>query len=423
MSASAPKLTTKTGGEVLTISTVPAQLEPASTPRWPTLHANALYGLAGDIVRALDPETEADPVAVLLNVLTMFGNVVGHVPHAWADHSRHHMNLFVAQVGKSSQARKGTALRVAGTVFERIDETWARERVFGGLSSGEGLINAVRDDPGGAEDKRFLASEEEFASVLKRMASEGNTLSAILRHAWDSGNIRTVTRNSPLRATDAHVSLVAHITDSELVRYLSSTEAANGFGNRFLWVCVRRSKLLPRGGGRSDLHELTTRLFNAVEWTRKQQRPFTKDDEAQDLWDERYAALTEERTGLLGDITARGAAHTLRLSMVYAAMDSSALIRADHLSAALAVWDYCDASAAYIFGDAIGDEVADRILAELRSAGTELSQDDLVNLFGRHKGRERLSSALATLKAAGRITQRSQATAGRPATLYALVAS
>jgi len=104
-------------------------------------------------------------------------------------------------------------------------------------------------------------------------------------------------------------------------------------------------------------------------------------------------------------------------------MDSSALIRADHLSAALAVWDYCDASAAYIFGDAIGDEVADRILAELRSAGTELSQDDLVNLFGRHKGRERLSSALATLKAAGRITQRSQATAGRPATLYALVAS
>ena len=41
---------------------------------WPTLHKNALYGLAGVLTLAIDPYTEADPVAMLLNILTAFGN-------------------------------------------------------------------------------------------------------------------------------------------------------------------------------------------------------------------------------------------------------------------------------------------------------------------------------------------------------------
>ena len=71
---------------------------------------------------------------------------------------------------------------------------------------------------------------------------------AVVRQAWDTGTLRTLTRNNPLTATDAHISIIGHITAEELRRHLTSTEAANGFANRFLWLPVRRSKQLPDGG-------------------------------------------------------------------------------------------------------------------------------------------------------------------------------
>jgi hypothetical protein len=51
-----------------------------------------------------------------------------------------------------------------------------------------------------------------------------------------------------MKATDSHVSIVGHVTKTELVRLLSDSDAHNGFANRFLWLCVRRSKILPFGG-------------------------------------------------------------------------------------------------------------------------------------------------------------------------------
>ena len=49
---------------------------------WPTLADEALHGIAGEIVKAIDPYTEADQVAVLLNVLTAFGNCLNAAAHA-----------------------------------------------------------------------------------------------------------------------------------------------------------------------------------------------------------------------------------------------------------------------------------------------------------------------------------------------------
>lgn len=73
-------------------------------------------------------------------------------------------------------------------------------------------------------------------AVLRVLRQETNTLSAIIRQAWDGGPLRTLTKNSPAKATNAHISIIGHITKNELCRYLSETEAGNGFGNRFLWL-------------------------------------------------------------------------------------------------------------------------------------------------------------------------------------------
>ena len=102
----------------------------------------------------------------------------------------------------------------------------------------------VPDDPG-VEDKRLLVVETEFSSVLKMLLRQGNILGEILRQAWDSGNLRLLTKNNAAKATGAHISLIGHITGDELLRCLSETDQANGFGNRILWPSVRRSKYLP----------------------------------------------------------------------------------------------------------------------------------------------------------------------------------
>src|SRR5207248_9491074 len=107
-------------------------------------------------------------------------------------------------------------------------------------------------DPG-VEDKRLLVVEPEFANVLKQTERQGNTLSAVLRQAWEAGKLRSLTKNSPAKATDAHVSIVGHITADELRRSLTATESADGSADRFRWFVARRAEALPEGGDRDGL--------------------------------------------------------------------------------------------------------------------------------------------------------------------------
>jgi hypothetical protein len=70
----------------------------------------------------------------------------------------------------------------------------------------------------------------------------------------------------------------------------------------------------------------------------------------------------------------------MRLSAIYALLDCSTTIEVEHHRAALALWNYCDRSARWIFQTATGDSRADRILLALRAAGrtsmtrTEISE-------------------------------------------------
>lgn len=229
---------------------------------WPApLEESALHGPAGRFIRTVEPHSEADPAALLGQFLQAFGSAVGPRPHFLAESDRHGVNLNAVFVGDTAKGRKGTSWGHVRRVIVAADPDW-NDRIMAGLSSGEGLIWQVRDpivhrDPikekgrvvgyeevvadEGVKDKRLLVFEGEFASVLRVCSRNGNTLSAVIRNAWDTGNLRTLTKNSPANASGAHISIVGHITRDELLRYLEDTEAANGFGNRFLWFCVRRS--------------------------------------------------------------------------------------------------------------------------------------------------------------------------------------
>jgi hypothetical protein len=115
---------------------------PATTvaPEWPAMDPAAYYGFAGEVVKTIGPHSEADPNAILLQLLTCAGNVIGRTAHYQVESDRHHANLFTVLVGASSKARKGTSMGRVMAVVKVADDRWCDERMKGGLSSGEGLI-------------------------------------------------------------------------------------------------------------------------------------------------------------------------------------------------------------------------------------------------------------------------------------------
>lgn len=196
-------------------------------------------------------------------------------------------------------------------------------------------------------------------------------------------------------------------------RYLTATEAGNAFADRFLFVCVRRSKALPFRGELETgaLNGVVAQLRGAIEGARCA-GPVEWAPETRPIWAAIYPKLSRGRPGLLGAVTSRAEAQTVRLATLYAALDCSNEIRPEHLEAVLAVWDYALASARYIFGDDLGDPVADEVL---RAQPEGLTRDKIRDRFHRHKSSEEIGAALHELLSLGLVAVEKVETGGRPA--------
>ena len=359
-------------------------MEEIATPHWPvSMDDEAFSGLAGEIVNTIAPQSEADKNGLLLQLLVAIGNAIGPSPYYRVESTRHRVNMFAVIVGDTAKARKGTSWdRIKGIIM-MADPDW-KNCLASGMSSGEGIIYQVKDSEEDS-DPRLMIVETEFAQALKVSRREGNTLSPVMRNAWDGGVLRTLTRNSPLIATGAHMSVVGHITQDELVRHLCQTDMANGFANRFLWCCVRRSQLLPYGGDLDDddLVPLAYSLRDVFAYARKG-GAVTMGKDAKVLWEAIYSSLAaSSEAGLIGAMTARNEAQIVRVAMLYALLDQTSVITYDHLTAAKAVVNYCHRSVNYLFWSATGNPIADKILAALQDS-PKISRTTIHNMGGRH---------------------------------------
>ena len=140
-------------------------------------------------MRTIDPHTEADPAAVLIQFLLAFGNACGRGPGFLVESDEHGTNEYATIVGETSKSRKGTAWGHVRRLMRLADPDWEQRCIGSGIASGEGLIHAVRDplvihrkartkeerdradedgrieeevDPG-VEDKRLLVIQGELA--------------------------------------------------------------------------------------------------------------------------------------------------------------------------------------------------------------------------------------------------------------------
>jgi hypothetical protein len=394
-----------------------AQNSHLAEPAWPVMHGAAYYGLAGEVVRSIEPHSEADPVAILLQFLAAFGNAVGISPYYQVEGDKHRAKLFIVTSGATSKGRKGTSLGRIRQLMAIADPDWERDNIQSGLSSGEGVIFHVRDPisklgkdgateqvDAGATDKRLMIVTEEFAGALRVMERAGNTLSPVLRDAWGTSKLQTLTKNCPIKATDPHISIIGHVTDDELRAVLTKVEMANGFANRFLFARVRRSKLLPHGGHLdfATLQELGEQVAERLTQARTLGR-ITMTEAAAEAWEKNYAALSCDRSGLLGAVLGRAEAQVIRIALIYALLDNAEQIDLPHLRAALAVWGFCEDSATQIWGDMLGDDVADTILTALKTAGLAgMGRTEMFNLFSRHVPSARITMVLRNLQNAGK---------------------
>jgi hypothetical protein len=218
-------------------------------------------------------------------------------------------------------------------------------------------------------------------------------------------------------ATGAHIAIIAHVTGEELRRYLDTTEMVNGFANRFLWFCVKRSKSIADDDARridpAKLAPLVERLHRAVDFARTVHE-MRRDDEACEDWRKVYPILSAGKPGLLGAATSRGEAQVMRLALIYALLDCSQSIGRRHLRAALALWTYAEDSARFIFGDALGDPTADAILDALRRNALGLTRTEISGLFSRNKPGSEISRALRSLAEVGAVRTVMGDSGGRP---------
>ena len=399
---------------------------------FPRLSEKCFYGGAGAVLERLLPYTEADAPSLLFHLLTGFGTMIGRKPHFRVGQAHHFLKLFTVIVGRTGQ-RKGTAWNEVEPLLTRADPTF-KEQILGGLSSGEGLIYAVRDsqlkkskngdfevsEPG-VEDKRLFAIEEEFGGMLQRAKREGNTLSAVIRQAWDSGTLRVMTKQ-PVAATGSHIGIIGHITNDELLKTLNDNETANGFANRFLWVCVKRSKFLPDGDSvpETDINEIVYFLRETLNFSRMTGE-ITRDAAASDYWHTIYEPLNSHASGLLGTVTSRAAVQTLRIAALYALLDFKETISFEHLEAAHHLWQYAFDSARYIFGVATGDKTADKIYIALTGYPEGLTRTQIIKVFSNHLTKTELTRGLQILIETGKVNLISEKTLGRPKEIFKAV--
>ena len=229
----------------------------------------------------------------------------------------------------------------------------------------------------GILDKRLLLIESEFSSMLRQADRPGNTLSPLLRDVWDRKAMLSTLTRSPLVATGALISLIGHTTREDLEAHVTTTDARNGFLNRF-WILetTRAQELpLPKEIPHDDLEMLGAQVFAALSLAKRAGKILLT-PAAGERFTAAYSRLSSGAPSLLGSVLSRGPAHVRRMAVIYALTRSAKLVDACDIESALALWRECENSVRSIFGTRTGDRLADRNWREM-AKGSQYSLTEL----------------------------------------------
>ncbi|MEV7093765.1 DUF3987 domain-containing protein [Amycolatopsis sp. NPDC051045] len=372
---------------------------------------DAVFGCyLGDLVGQLAPTSEADPIAIYASLLAFAGVHLGQSPHVRAGDDPHPLLVWPLIIGDTATGKKGTSWSAAKRVIADADADFAAANIKGGLTSGEGLAQrfALDKDGEAPEDLRLLALEPEWGGVMAKMRREGNSLSAILRQAWEGGDLSTLTVNARI-APQSHVAILAHITPEEFRSKLSDADMAGGTYNRFLPLAVAWSTALPDTTGAdpglvcSLAADLADRLatgaaLGALELA----------DDARELWRDLYLEFnTGDHHAKVAQFVSRALPYTKRVAGIHAALDGTPVIQPGHLTAAAALIRYAIDTACTLFTSTAAPAKLAAWIADAGEAG-RTRKDITTGFYGGNTDRADIDAVLTQLIDAGTITRSSR---------------
>lgn len=396
----------------------------------PALDPAAFDCFLGRLVRKVEATSEADPVAVLASLICAAGVHIGQGPHVRAGDDPHPLLVWPLIIGRTSAGRKGTSWSTARRLIDAADTSFTHNNLRSGLSSGEGLaarfaieeadtIDGVIDP---SRDLRLLVLEPEWSGVMAKMRREGNSLSAILRSAWEGGDLSTLTVTQRL-APSSHIGIVAHITPQEFRARIDNADLAGGTYNRFLPIAVARSKFLPFSqGAHPDLvTELGAILAGRLELGARQ-RTLAFTGPAAELWRALYIELSTDHNERpqVEQFISRAVPNCLRIAAIHTALDGQDAIHPEHLTAAAALVRYSIDSARALFVDTA---TPNKLAAYITEAGPtgRTRKEITTDHFAGNKKADQVDALLTQLIHAGRITRTTRPPTGgrgRPAEVY-----
>lgn len=405
---------------------------------FPVPDQGCYYGVAGRFARDACIQSEADPIGVLIHLLTWVGAYFGNKAVLHLGDVDAPPRLF-SVTASTSGGGKGTAAApvrklMLDYVNNRLKKMGLSPALYrdGPMSSGEGLAWAVRDPADtqdedgnpvdqGVTDKRLMILEEEFAAVLQAARREGNTVSPAIRRFWDSGSFSPLTKNNRVTVTDAHVCFVGHITYEELVKRLERSEYSSALASRIIWVCVRRPKIvpIPESIPSGRMAHYADMIAKSIEFAGNVDG-LSLSAESLEIWAELAVSLAKEASPM----SERARVQVLRMACIFALLDCTHQVEPQHLEAAANIWRYSVGSIAYIFEN---DESEDthKLLAALRKHGGLTTTQIRVSVFQQNIKSADMNTLLKTLEAQGKIKRtvqrRRDGKGGKPATIFELI--
>jgi hypothetical protein len=416
-------------------------LAPQAGPEWDD---KILYGPVGQLTKLMAEYNEGHPVAIYLGLLVSLGNAFGRHAHFEVNNTMHYTNEFVAFVGTSSVGRKGSARDSVNSFMRVVDPEWSKNRILSGFGSGESIVNEIRDDMQqsvpvkqkgkapkyetitvpGIEDKRLLIRESELTSVFTMAGKENSLASSILRNGWDGNPLSNIVKGKSVqgisnstRCENPHVSITGDISKEELISSMPDGSEHNGFGNRFLYAYVNRTKECPHGGPKIDWTSWLAHFDKVIKFAKKRTSVELGKDSvpavkgympwspaARKAWNPIYHRAGKVQDTLTGKMTSRAQPHIHRLAMIFALVDLSETIEVEHLRAAKQLWDYCEDSARYIFSGATLEQW--RIVTWLKTNGPATTERIRSEVFQRNKSTDWVKIQLADLTRHRKLSRR-----------------
>jgi hypothetical protein len=393
------------------------------------MHEDAFYGIAGKCINLMAQHCESSRESLLLQFLVIAGNIIGRSVYVYAGGAFLFPNEYVVCVGSTSRGRKGTAWRMNEHLAAIVAPDWYNSCSVSEVQSGEGLVHRVRDEvkgfpkkdrrrkkddeppeeiilDAGISDKRLLSIEQEFSLILKMAQRQGNSLTEIYRKAWDSPQkLRTTNKNSPLEASEPHISFIGHTNKEELLETLNEVDLSNGYANRILWCAAKRTQLMPNAeyldwNRYPEILDELKAVFKQYLPNTGEPTRFYRSEAAQQLWTQLYFKLNNEKNtfGFIDGVLVRDTSHLLKLALIYAVLDQSETIEVAHFNAALAICDFCQASVRWLFSERTGDRLANTILFALIRAPNGMTKKEISdNVCYRNTPIAKIEKALETL--------------------------